>query len=629
MRRIRRHFLIFLCLAVGATILFWTLIQSSDVATMFIDTKGKWFNHSRMDLSLHRFPFVGEDLKYFPEEENHVNNLSRMKSEMDLKNFQSDTEINGSSKCLDIISGMSKGRWIKRPLTPQEQNIIDTYLHNERGFYRIPLTYQRDDGRCGDVPYKDSPLYKHMWFKAICNAKGVTPCCKFNRCVASTEEDCRCPTCYDERQAVHAEYAQWTPNDERCGIKNFTKEEACKMLNGTTIHFVGDSFIRHVFVAIVLLLTNEIDGVLKNSTPQYLKDRCTGMYQITGSVCRDYLDQDRLLCNGTVKIMYIQVFAVNELNVLPPLIRTIRHVNKSIMVLGLGIHNNFHLNTVAKKFLLPLLNFHQILASDLTVDVDIDNILTYFSKSNISFESIESDQEIRYVTDNEKSTTSVPQKYEYLINNERTTSVSSSDKSQFGNAYSDSTNSQSTVTDTLSTNKVQNSGTIYTNEQMNSNDYRNLIKDGVKMNLSSSANPQPYFDDDRIVNLSIPQNIQSTSAYVDTHKIHPRSIFETASKSTSIKRLWPRLFWVGTHAPGLLKSSKFKEQTAESVQNFNKGLGEILKHWKVPYLETFDLTNGTVSFDGTHYGWGINMLKVNMFLTYVEKVFMEESDWWM
>lgn len=84
-------------------------------------------------------------------------------------------------RCPNTLSGMIKGKWIRRPVTQEEQSTIDAYLHKERAFYRIPPSYQRQDGRCGDVPYENSPLYAHMWFKAICNPKGDTPCCHTNK----------------------------------------------------------------------------------------------------------------------------------------------------------------------------------------------------------------------------------------------------------------------------------------------------------------------------------------------------------------------------------------------------------------------------------------------------------------
>ncbi|KAK3730793.1 hypothetical protein RRG08_033226, partial [Elysia crispata] len=74
---------------------------------------------------------------------------------------------------------MTKGQWLTRPLTDFEQMSMDVYLQTERSAFRIPATFQRLDGRCGNnITYEETPQYNHMWFKSICNPKGSTPCCK-------------------------------------------------------------------------------------------------------------------------------------------------------------------------------------------------------------------------------------------------------------------------------------------------------------------------------------------------------------------------------------------------------------------------------------------------------------------
>ncbi|KAK3735333.1 hypothetical protein RRG08_019748 [Elysia crispata] len=86
-----------------------------------------------------------------------------------------------TQKCPDILSGMTRGKWKTRVLSNQEQKDIDSYLLEERGAFRMPVDFQRSDGKCGNVTYEYAPLYRHMWFKAICGARGATPCCRDNR----------------------------------------------------------------------------------------------------------------------------------------------------------------------------------------------------------------------------------------------------------------------------------------------------------------------------------------------------------------------------------------------------------------------------------------------------------------
>ncbi|GFS11186.1 lysosomal protein NCU-G1 [Elysia marginata] len=110
--------------------------------------------------------------------------------------------------------------------------------------------------------------------------------------------------------------------------------------------------------------------------------------------------------------------------------------------------------------------------------------------------------------------------------------------------------------------------------------------------------------------------------------------FSTADKNLSTSNtnsnqtvnLLPHLFWMGIHAPGLLKSSHFEAQSAEGVQRFNNAIEKILDEEGIPYLDTFNFTSNVLSFDGTHYGFAINMLKANMFLTYIRESFAPDAD---
>ncbi|CAG5131336.1 unnamed protein product [Candidula unifasciata] len=365
------------------------------------------------------------------------------------------------------LSGMTEGRWVVRPLNETEQMMIDTYLKEARGAYKIPPTFQREDGRCGDVTYSNVTLHKHMWFRAICDPRGATPCCHTNSCQLLAQEDCRCPTCLDERQAVHAEFAHWQPTDDRCPVMEFNADRACQLLEGMSLYFVGDSFIRHMFAALVIILTNEVNGAMKEDIPRDIKGRCLGHNQITAEVCRAYLDPDRVLCHGKVKVQYVEMFSVADLPVIHQLLVDLRQSGSSLVVLGLGIHDNFNPTVVSKKFLHPFLNLRQHLST------------------NISSAFLQTD-------------------------------------------------------------------------------------------------PAPGLD---------------------------------------LTRLRPGILWVGAHAPGLLKSPRFPQQSADGVQHYNSEISHVLKRWGVPVLDTFSFSNGTVSFDGTHYGWGINKLKANMLMTYIRTSF--------
>ena len=86
--------------------------------------------------------------------------------------------------------------------------------------------------------------------------------------------------------------------------------------------------------------------------------------------------------------------------------------------------------------------------------------------------------------------------------------------------------------------------------------------------------------------------------------------------SSSVAR-WPKMVWVNTHAPGLLKSPLFPAQSFEGVRFYNAEMAHLLEPRGIPVLDSFNMTAPLHSVDGTHYGYGANMLKVNFLLNWV------------
>ena len=86
------------------------------------------------------------------------------------------------------------------------------------------------------------------------------------------------------------------------------------------------------------------------------------------------------------------------------------------------------------------------------------------------------------------------------------------------------------------------------------------------------------------------------------------------------KSQWPLLVWLTTHAPGSLKPLPFLDaQNAEKVFRFNKDMTEFLELHGVAVFDTFNLTLGVNSYDGTHYGFGVNMVKAQLLLNFLEE----------
>jgi hypothetical protein len=161
-------------------------------------------------------------------------------------------------QCLDFERAMTEGLWKRRSISEAERYDIDKFFTDP---YRMgptcmvshPSSLQRKDKRCGDV----SGSGKLAPYRGLCDPKGATPCCYHGHCVHRTSSQCVCPDCYDVRQRINAEHAQWISSDKSCQPHNFTAPEACQLLKGASVHVVGDSFMRHFQTALLQLVSGD------------------------------------------------------------------------------------------------------------------------------------------------------------------------------------------------------------------------------------------------------------------------------------------------------------------------------------------------------------------------------------
>ncbi|XP_046374714.2 uncharacterized protein LOC124147909 [Haliotis rufescens] len=354
-------------------------------------------------------------------------------------------------KCPNVLSSMLKGTWKKRKLTYLEETEMELFLLKTRGGHNIPMTLDRLDGRCGNVTFDSLASYKlHplLWFRALCNPRGDKPCCFNGMCVRATEEQCRCPDCYDMRQQIHAEYATWTPANPDCQPKQYTQAEACSLLKGSLLYITGDSFIRHIYTALILLLRNDYQhGAILPTASEVLKKECQGMYMFTEKMCRQWLDRRVTVCDGTVNVVFNEQIASAYGASLPRLTHSLANTSKSLLVIGIGIHENYNPRPIMFSYLHPLLD--------------------YLFKS---------------------------------------------------------------------------------------------------------------------------------------------------------RQAWPRVLWAGPHAPGILKTPRIPQQNYQSVLKYNSVINDYLTSLTVPVFDTFNLTDGVMSFDGAHYGLGVNKVKVQILLNYIQEL---------
>ncbi|KAK7497208.1 hypothetical protein BaRGS_00011502 [Batillaria attramentaria] len=81
----------------------------------------------------------------------------------------------------------------------------------------------------------------------------------------------------------------------------------------------------------------------------------------------------------------------------------------------------------------------------------------------------------------------------------------------------------------------------------------------------------------------------------------------------------PRLVWMSVPCPGLLKNGN-QRQGRENVLRFNREMARFLRTWHVPVLERFNMTDGVMSFDGTHFGLGLNRAAAQVILYYLREL---------
>ncbi|XP_071104505.1 uncharacterized protein [Haliotis cracherodii] len=255
-------------------------------------------------------------------------------------------------KCPDVGECMMRGRWRTRPITSLEKQKVDDYIFCYRREHGVAETLQRSDGKCFSLSSDGG----NGRFRALCDPDGPTPCCCDNICVNKTFKDCKCPGCQDLRNLIHAEYSTWQPEDPRCMVKNFTAKEACDLLQGATVAFVGDSLMRHLYTVLLTVLTNNgHDGAIDSNAPKDIQNRCAGWKILTEKVCLPWIKWNVTVCNNSVRFQFFEYFRSSFSQTFLDLGTSLYGENKSLLVAGIGLHEDYEFTKVFHKFLWPFL----------------------------------------------------------------------------------------------------------------------------------------------------------------------------------------------------------------------------------------------------------------------------------
>ncbi|KAK6175434.1 hypothetical protein SNE40_013899 [Patella caerulea] len=252
------------------------------------------------------------------------------------------------AECPGVLSHMIKGYW--KPLPRLSQELIgiltDRFRTSVARSHHIPIGYQMKNGKCGNIQYPDTR------FRALCDPKGPTPCCYEGYCVSKSIEDCKCEECYDLRQRISAESSTWVPSHHGCKVEDFDSTTACGLLYNSTIIWIGNSFTRQMFAALTMILKGDLRHmVVKNNT---VIESCEGVNNLF-TWCQKLTETNPIVCNGTVKMTFISNPYSSRKRPVYGAIDHLRDKPRTMIFLGLGIHDNYNYTMILNDYIHPIL----------------------------------------------------------------------------------------------------------------------------------------------------------------------------------------------------------------------------------------------------------------------------------
>ncbi|CAK8678258.1 unnamed protein product [Clavelina lepadiformis] len=281
-------------------------------------------------------------------------------------------------QCANTLHNMTVGKWIEKNysgVTNYRKRLdhLHAYFRGyHEGFTQFPY---REDLKCG---FKVSP---GIWLpfnilvdaSAWCKPYDNKPCCsdsKSGKCM--TKEACmHSSTSVDLAKYTHAEIADWIPTDKRCKMITYHYDEACTVLSKNkikSIGFVGNSFMRNFYLAMIQLLSNNFyNGTRPANSEASLKKKCVNHAQIhdkdcaasavskseampSPGICAGHIDT-KIYLRGWYAAQYGKEFLSDAIEVLDEA--------GAFLLVGIGIHNQMDPQPVIRTFLKPVFDVLQ------------------------------------------------------------------------------------------------------------------------------------------------------------------------------------------------------------------------------------------------------------------------------
>ncbi|CAH1773227.1 unnamed protein product [Owenia fusiformis] len=82
-----------------------------------------------------------------------------------------------------------------------------------------------------------------------------------------------------------------------------------------------------------------------------------------------------------------------------------------------------------------------------------------------------------------------------------------------------------------------------------------------------------------------------------------------------------RIIWMTPHFPGLMLLPKYLDnyQSPADIKKYSENMTDYLSEYKIPVMSTLQMTNHTFSWDGVHFGYGLNSQLAHIFLNYIHR----------
>lgn len=89
---------------------------------------------------------------------------------------------------------------------------------------------------------------------------------------------------------------------------------------------------------------------------------------------------------------------------------------------------------------------------------------------------------------------------------------------------------------------------------------------------------------------------------------------------------WPKIIFVSPSSAGHLKPSVYwKTQNNDKCGECSRVLKQFCNSHGIPYIDIMPLTKNIFSFDGTHYAYEVNYMKIQILLNYLSSTYSSET----